>query len=498
MDSKGTGGSRRAFWALAAIVALAAFLRLYGIGAESLWVDEGVSLQIAGLDARGILQEVREDNNPPLYYLLLHYWISLFGDSEASLRIPSALVGVVAVPAIYGVARRLMLERPAALLAALILAAGVPFHIRYSQEARTYELMLALSLLSFYFFIRLCRGDEARDRPGLAVGVGYVLCTSLLMYSHVYGLFVVMAQNLYVFGLVPFGAGGQRALWRPRLDRWVVLQGALLILYAPGFALLYGWVSSPGERGWITEPTVGSVYKALVSYAGSPTLLVVFAVLCGVAAFSLARKAPARLFLLSLWLVIPLAVPICVSLVSTPIFSSRYSISVTPALYLLACQGLQVITISFSRPGIRGAVYAAVSVLVVALAAGNILSYYAKPNKPQWREAARYIEAEAEPGDVVVVAPGYHAEYALRHYLDDPKVRVLPYGPRDLRAFATSEGLARTTREANASERLWLVVSTGASASEVRALLLIEPFASTDKRRYKEVKVELFQKRPPG
>lgn len=459
-----------------------------------MWLDEGVSLQIAHLDAQGILQEVRVDNNPPLYYLLLHYWIELFGDSEASVRMPSALVGVLAVFAIYGVGS-LLLERPAALLAALILATVVPFHLRYSQEARTYELMLTLSLLSFYFFVRLCRG-EGRGGPGLAVQTGYVLCTSLLMYSHVYGLFVVLSQNLYVFTLAPFGTEGPRADWRPRVDRWAVVQGALLILYTPGFALLYGWVSSPGQRGWVQEPTVRSVYKALVSYAGSPTLLVLFAVLCGVAAFSLARRDPAKLFLLSLWLVVPLAVPICVSLVSTPIFASRYAISATPALYLLACQGVQVMASSFSRPGARGTAYAAASVLVVALASGNVLSYYGKINKPQWREAAEYIEAE--PGDLIVVAPGYQAEYALRHYLDDPKLRVLPYGPRNLRAFATREGLVRTTQEANGSDRVWLVVSGGASMNEVRQLVLNEPFASTDGRVYKQVRVKLFQKRPMG
>lgn len=506
MDSKVTG-AWKARWALAAIVALAALLRLYGIGAESLWLDEGVSMQIAHLDVRGILQEVRVDNNPPLYYLLLHYWIELFGDSETSVRMPSAILGVLAVLTIYGVGN-LLLERPAALLAALMLAAVVPFHLRYSQEARTYELMLTLSLLSYYFFLRLCKG-EGRDGPtGLAAQIGYVLCTSLLLYSHVYGLFVVLAQNLYVFALAPFAAEGPGAVRRPRLTHWAILQGTLLILYAPGFALLYGWVSSPGERGWLQEPTAWSVYKAFVSYAGSPTLLILFAVLCGVAAFSLARRAPVKLLLLSLWLVVPLAVPICVSLVSTPIFASRYAISATPALYLLACQGAQVMASAFSRTAAlaslrrasdaRVAAYATASVLVVVLAAGNVLSYYGKPNKPQWREAAEYIEAKAEPGDLVVVAPGYQAEYALQYYLDDPKVRVLPYGPRNLRAFATREGLARVTREANGSDRMWLVVSTGASASEVREALLTEPFTSKDQRQYKDIQVELLQKQSPS
>ena len=498
MGSKGTKAMVLRWALLAAIVAFAAFLRLYGIGTQSLWLDEGVSLRIARLDVPGIFREVRVDNNPPLYYLLLHYWIELFGDSETSVRMPSALAGVLAVLAIYGVGSRLLLERPAALLAALMLAAVVPFHLRYSQEARTYELMLTLSLVSFYFFVGLCR-EEGRDGSGPVAQTGYVLCTSLLMYSHVYGLFVVLAQNLYVFALAPFGAEGARAGRRPRLDRWVVLQGALLILYAPGLALLYEWVTSPGQRGWVEEPTVRSVYKAFVSYAGSPTLLVLLAVLCGVAAFSLARRAPAKLLLLSFWLVIPLAVPICVSLVSTPIFSSRYAISATPALYLLACLGVQAMVQSLSRSWARGIAYAAASILMATLAAGNVLAYYEEPNKPQWREAATYVEARAEPGDLAVVAPGYQADFVLGHHLDDPNVSMLPYGSRDLRTSPTREDLLRTVRQAYQSDRVWLVVATDeASVGQVRKVVLNKLFVGTEERRYEGVTVKLFQKRPPS
>ncbi len=495
MGSEGTKASILR-WTLAAIVALAAFLRLYGIGTESLWLDEGVSIQIARLDAPTIFEAVRVDNNPPLYYLLLHYWIELFGDSEISVRAPSALLGILAVFAIYKVGN-LLLGRPAALLAALVLAVA-PVHLGYSQEARAYELMVTLSLLSFCFFVGL-GGQEGRKGRGLGRQAGYVLCTSLLMYSHLYGLFVVLVQNLYVFALAPFGAEGARARWRPRLTRWVVLQGALLILYAPGLALLHEWVSSPGQRGWIREPTARSAYETFVSYAGSPALLILFAALSAVATVSLAKRAPAKLLLLSLWLVVPLAVPICVSILSTPVFVARYGILATPALYLLACQGVQATVQSLSRAWARGIAYAAASVLMVALAAGNVLAYYEAPDKPQWKEAATYVEARAEPGDPVVVAPGYQAEYVLRHYLDDPNVRMLPYGSRDLRTSSTREDLLRTAHEATQNERVWLVVANREpSVWWMRKILLDKLFVATDEQRYNGVRVKLFQKRPPS
>jgi mannosyltransferase len=185
-------GGARTYGPLCAILIVAAFLRIYHLGTESLWLDELISTSFANeKDSWAIIERSQTDPNFPTYYLFLHYWVVLFGDSEYSLRFPSALAGILAVLAIYKVGRRLF-GYGTGLMAALVLAFS-PFHIFYSQETRVYALMALLGLLSFYFFLKVLRERTLTGQ------VGYVLCTSFLLYSHVYSLFTLLAQNIYFF-----------------------------------------------------------------------------------------------------------------------------------------------------------------------------------------------------------------------------------------------------------------------------------------------------------
>jgi mannosyltransferase len=121
------------------------------------------------------------DNNPPLYYLLLHYWMLLVGDPEVAIRLPSAIARALGVPVIYGIGRPLI-SKPAGLMAALILSLSA-YQVRYAQEARGYALLVFLGLASYYFLLKLLKDDES-----WTTSAGYVACTTLLMYTHVYGL----------------------------------------------------------------------------------------------------------------------------------------------------------------------------------------------------------------------------------------------------------------------------------------------------------------------
>lgn len=158
-------------WAWAALVAgvvvLGAVLRFYGLGSESLWIDEGVSVDRAGFEAARIIRQAPTDPTPPLYYLLLHYWIAVFGNSDYAVRVPSALAGTLSVLVMCRLGAVLS-SRTTGLAAALVLAAA-PWHVFFSQEARAYQIFCLLVLLSFYFFIRLLR----EERPAVTLLVGY-------------------------------------------------------------------------------------------------------------------------------------------------------------------------------------------------------------------------------------------------------------------------------------------------------------------------------------
>jgi uncharacterized membrane protein len=138
---------------LLAILLLASFLRFYRLDAQSFWNDEGNSARIAERPLDLILEGAAGDIHPPGYYLLLHGWRALFGQNEFALRSLSVVAGVALVAFTYLLGRRLFGEATG--LIAAFLGAISPFAIYYSQEARMYALLAALSAASTYLLLRL-------------------------------------------------------------------------------------------------------------------------------------------------------------------------------------------------------------------------------------------------------------------------------------------------------------------------------------------------------
>ena len=134
--------------ALLVVLVLAAALRLSLLGSKSLWFDETFSVEFSQQTPERLWQSnaSRPETHPPLYYHGLHHWMDWFGDSETSVRMPSALVSLLNVALIYVLGRRLFSHR-VGLLAAALLALS-PLNLWYAQEARMYLFMTAIMLLA--------------------------------------------------------------------------------------------------------------------------------------------------------------------------------------------------------------------------------------------------------------------------------------------------------------------------------------------------------------
>ena len=204
------------------LILLALGLRLARLAFQPLWWDEGWSLYFATTDLGAMLELTSVDIHPPLYYLLLHAWIGLFGSSVISVRLLSVLIGTATVPLLFAVGRRL-LGYKGGLLVAFLLAVS-PFHVYYSQEVRMYGLVTLLGVAAFYCFLRIW------DTPGWSWGpwLGYVLAAVAALYAHYYAALLLLALNLAL--LVGW-------LWRRRPMRevlpWLAAQAAVAILYIP-------------------------------------------------------------------------------------------------------------------------------------------------------------------------------------------------------------------------------------------------------------------------
>ena len=169
-DRHGLPGGER-LWA-GALVLLAVALRFYRIDGQSLWSDEGTSVVLALRDLGAITRGAALDIHPPLYYYLLHFWMTAFGSGEIAVRALSALLGAATVWLTWLLGRRLF-SAPVGLAAALLLALS-PLHVQYSQETRMYVLA---TLLALAFGVPGRAGMGGPDGAGgsaLAGGVGRV------------------------------------------------------------------------------------------------------------------------------------------------------------------------------------------------------------------------------------------------------------------------------------------------------------------------------------
>ncbi|MDH4209478.1 MAG: glycosyltransferase family 39 protein, partial [Anaerolineae bacterium] len=208
-------GSRRVLILLLIILAFA--LRVYQLDAKSIWFDESHSLNRASLDLLSIAsgkqiwggRVVQDITHVPFYFFLLHFLIKLAGDSDFTLRFLSVLFGVLTVPLIYFIGKKLCHARIG--LWAALLATFSPFYLWYSQEARMYTLLVFLGLLSVYCLLRAIGEDKV---GWYAI---YAATTTAMLYT-----------SLFSFGLFAFeGLMGLLAAWKRR--RWSILAVFVII-----------------------------------------------------------------------------------------------------------------------------------------------------------------------------------------------------------------------------------------------------------------------------
>src|SRR4030065_210211 len=150
-------------WLVIIITLMGGGLLFFLIANKGLWLDETLSIWVSSHSVVEMLQWIAKiDQHPPLYYLLLHYWIALNGDTPYDVRLLSALFGAGTIPVIYLIGKR-MSGVGMGLAAAVILALS-PFNIRLAQEARMYTCLAFNAAVAIYALVILLT-DSRSARP---------------------------------------------------------------------------------------------------------------------------------------------------------------------------------------------------------------------------------------------------------------------------------------------------------------------------------------------
>lgn len=276
---------------------LVAFIVVVGIilrflPRTALWLDEALSVNIAGLPIGDIPGALRQDGHPPLYYVLLHFWMNVFGDSDWTVRALSGVVSTLTIPATYVAARRLATRPRSELgdprrvgLLAMAIVAVMPFAVRYGAEARMYALVMLFATLGYPIVTNLLEDPgEPSDpmEPGRAGGsearrfgnrawtiVAATLLSAALLWTHYWSVWLLGAVGIVTVVTI----------WsrRRRSDRRQALRGPidLLVALVIGGLLFTPWLPTMLYQAEHTGTPWGeqfgpfaAVVTTLVDFAG--------------------------------------------------------------------------------------------------------------------------------------------------------------------------------------------------------------------------------------
>jgi mannosyltransferase len=402
--------------ALGIVMVLGGALRFSGLGAQSLWSDELASWYFSRAD--GVFQvvsNVREDIHPPGYFVILHFAQGAFGDSEWALRLPSAIAGWLCIPAIFLLGRRIYSEREG-LIAALLVAvswAGIYF----SQETRSYSILILLSIVTTYLWWGMMRGLREERRLPAAETILYVLAAILCAYVHYFGALLIFLQGAALVVLA------FRAFLKIALV--YVPVSLAYALWLPGMA--YQMRNSTAQGAWIGDATLSTFANyTLFIFGRSEWLALTAAALCVplfVLAFDFFQRRrekkdapfPTGLLLLA-WFVGPFLVGYVLSQSSIQLLTHKNLLVSLPAAYLLVARG----TTALLQGRTAGTLLQ--WSLVLGFAAASlfnlfaVMGYYSQPNKEQIRAAAAYINENETPKTLLVRCD---IDDRLDYYLND-------------------------------------------------------------------------------
>lgn len=458
--------NRRPRWAIVALLLCAALLRTYDLDSNSVETDEIYTLEVAGPES-GLVDVVSVSlarypvSKPPLYFLLAHLFLRL-QDHDFLLRFPSLAFGVLGVATTY-VAGTALFGRKVGLVGAFLLCIS-PLHIRYSQWARFYPLLMAFSLLSLYFLYRAMFEGNRRS------WAGFIVATVLNLYTHFFALLVLLSECLFFILLWLQGLAATRRpkstlpnedqglksqsrvlVRRSSILAWIASLTVIVVAYTPMIPLLFATIGGPRGIAEDTEtpglefslPFFKGVLMEWSTGPGVASVLLLVLFLVGVSA-SL-RKQGSSIVLALLWIGVPFGV-----LFTFPMghrFYLRYLVFMLPMYLivigrgLMACDGLIAGLLGRIGDQQRGANGVGLTVGLALFGAVTVcpLQGYYSERASDWRAVASFLANNMSSGEAVLVRRPEFAS-ALLHYderlesaelgvltLRDPLPADLPY-----------------------------------------------------------------------
>jgi mannosyltransferase len=369
------------------------------LASTSIGGDEPFSIYFSQLGVPDIITFLSKGNNPPLYEIILHFWIKFFGISEWAVRFPSLLFSCLTVYFIYklGIAH---LNRRIAVWSSLVFIFS-NYQIQFSHEARVYSLLGLLSILSVYYYLNIIAqfrqsGEISLNSKQLfgKLLIKYLVVNILLIYSHYFGFFILIVQLLFlIFNKELFLGLRKQIVW---------VFGVLLVMYLPNILVfVHRFYESSVHGTWVEAPSgLISIYFMLKNFSNEPVvavfiiLIMVYSIISRFISHNAEKYSINQRFIV-FWFVFVFLLMFVVSF-KIPMFIDRYVMPAAIAYSLLV--GILADRV-IAAPVFKYIVPVIVCILFTVTVKPNIT------NKRNVRETVCKIKEIATPKTLTIICP---------------------------------------------------------------------------------------------
>jgi hypothetical protein len=395
------------------MLTIGALIRLYKLQFQSPWGDELYTMINSTTDkSMGDMYDILKiDVHPPLYYYIVHCFNFIFGNNLFSARFVSVVFGLLGFFAIYHLGKELV-SKQAGLIAVALLAVN-HFHLYHSQEARMYAMLFFTTTVSFYYLVKFIK------YPSLRSALLHSVFACLMIYTHFFALFTLLSQYLILlyFLIRPY------QISQKKFFQYSLLSGIVtMVLYIP--ALIIFFTASRRDSFWIPRPekdVYTAMFKEFFGHAEIPLWIAALALFYYF--FQLFRAKEIRklsidpilerkvfaFFIIFVWVLVTLIIPLIISFVNLPMIVSRYFINTLPALLILIAAGLYYIKNDLVKVTLIAA--------FMIFSFGDIVfvkAYYRGIMKTQYREVCLYVKDHHKANEPIYSSFEYYMSYYLR------------------------------------------------------------------------------------
>ncbi|MDB4940457.1 MAG: Membrane protein-like protein [Candidatus Doudnabacteria bacterium] len=468
---------------LAVLMVGVTLLSVFYLLHQSLRLDEAQSLWQTAHTLPVLLKIVAKDVHVPLYHIMLHFWQAFFGNSISGARVFSLIFFVLTIPAIFALGKEAF-GRKVGLFAATLTAIS-PFLNWYGSEARMYSLLVLVTILNQWFFIRIIRAGRKRNYWGYAI-------TALLgIFSHYFFFFALLSQIIFFFI-------NKKSFPENALKYFVRIGAGLFVLFIPWLVLVFRSGLASQTQPLITKPTTYNLFNTInlffFGFQGSDLTKLLISLWPIIFLFLVLalrkdrrngerRRIPPVTGYFLLAGVMPMILVFLISFVK-PSYLDRYLIFSIPSVFIFF--GWIVATYP---PKIKNFV-SAVLILLMLFSLGKEVTSAATPVKEDYRAAVDYLQQKAGIQDVIIVSAPFTV-YPIEYYYHGPtSIQTIPnwnrYDTTGIPAFSEAELPADVDKLKSQYRIAWVILSYDQGYNENIRTYMDQHYQRVDQKSFSQ------------